>query len=333
VSHLVGHPADFRDPRLELRDFYLFAGRPGSTVMLMTLSRHPAEGPLFREDVSYSFHFDAQGDGHPDVSFTVRFETAFSPGSHPAGQTMAVYRSLPGDTDSDTHDVLMVRGATSGVLSATNGVTAFAGAVRDPATQDASDLAEFGDALVRGDVRPETVAHAGKAVTSPIAAVALEVSNEVVGRGRVRSWATLSLREQGAERQITRRGLPLIHLFLGDDQTRVAYDRTPQSASNRAVLRRIADVVRRITTLAETAADPDHYADRVVDRLGCLALPYVIGSPGAFDFAGFDGRSPRDDVAGVMLSILTNSPLGNGVAPKPHRLINGFPYLEPLGTL
>jgi hypothetical protein len=332
VSHLVGHPADSGDPRLELRDFYLFAGRPGSTVMVMTLSRNPAEGPLFREDVSYSFHFDSQGDGHPDVSFTVRFDTASSPGSHPAGQTMEVYRSLPGDTDSDTHDVLMVRGATSGVLSATNGVTAFAGVVRDPSTRDASDLVELGDALARGEVRPDTVTRTGRAVTSPIAAVALEMSNEVIGRGRVRSWATLSLHEQVAERQVSRRGLPLIHLFLGDDRARVTYDQTPQSAGNRAVRRRIADVVRRITTLAGTAADPDHYADRVVDRLGCLALPYVIGSPGAFDFAGFDGRSPRDDAAGVMLSILTNSPLGCCVAAEPHRFIDDFPYLEPLGT-
>jgi hypothetical protein len=55
-------------------------------------------------------------------------------------------------------------------------------------------------------------------------------------------------------------------------------------------------------------------------------LPYEIGSPGAFDYAGFNGRRLTDDVMDVMLSLATNTALGDGVAPDKSLTRTNFPY-------
>ncbi len=59
-------------------------------------------------------------------------------------------------------------------------------------------------------------------------------------------------------------------------------------------------------------------------------MPYELGSVASFDYAGFNGRSLCDNVMDNMLSLLTNSPLGTGIAPDPARFLQKFPYLRPV---
>jgi hypothetical protein len=48
--------------------------------------------------------------------------------------------------------------------------------------------------------------------------------------------------------------------------------------------------------------------------------------PASFSFAAFNGRSLCDDVMDVMLTLATNTALGDGVAPDMRRMRPDFPY-------
>jgi hypothetical protein len=333
MSHHFDTPTGRDDPRLNLGDFYLFAGRAGFTVMAMTVNPEadPTRAPLFRDEGLYAFRFDARGDGQEDVSFRVRFGAATVSESGRHEQSFEVYRALQGEVGQDGDGILIAGGVTSETAAATNGVTAFAGSVHEVFAGNASGLEEFRSALAHGEFKPEAFANCPTSFASrQVAAIVLEVPNELLGLGTVHGWATVSLRGRATEQQVARWGLPLIsHLLLGDDEVGETYHRTPQSGSNRPFLGHIAGLVRRTTTLAETAADPDAYADRVLDRLGTLALPYIVGSPASFDFAGFNGRALHDDVMDVMLSLMTNSAISDGAAPDRNLIATKFPYFTP----
>ena len=69
-------------------------------------------------------------------------------------------------------------------------------------------------------------------------------------------------------------------------------------------------------------------ARRVLARFGRLDLPYRIGTPAAFSFALFNGRSPHDNVMDVMLSLTTSSALDNGCGPDPDRISDDLPHVD-----
>jgi hypothetical protein len=75
--------------------------------------------------------------------------------------------------------------------------------------------------------------------------------------------------------------------------------------------------VQKTTSLAGSASKSHGVRAKVADRFGTMTLPYQIGSNAAFDYVGFNGRWLSDDVMDVMLSRMTNSALGDGVAPNP----------------
>jgi hypothetical protein len=81
-----------------------------------------------------------------------------------------------------------------------------------------------------------------------------------------------------------------------------------------------------------TALDPDAYAWRVVEQILPNILPYAIGSPASYGFAGWNGRSLLDNAPDVMFSFAANTPVALGigrdsVAAKPSPM---FPYVPTL---
>ena len=330
MSHHFDTPSGRADPRLNLCDFYLFAGRPGSTVMAMTVNPQAAaaSAPLFREETLYAFRFDLDGDGRDDVSFTVRFGKAAHTGTGDHRQEFAVRRATGAAAGHGDGGELVAGGATAETTTAPNGITAFAGVVQDTFAGNAGGLDEFGAAMARGEYQPEAFAGRQNFFASRhVAAIVLEVPNELIGTGDVHAWASISLHGHAPEQLVARWGLPLItHLFLGDDESRETFNRTAPSADDQTIRDQIASTIRASTSIAGTAADPGLYAERVLDRLGLLTLPYTLGSPASFDFAGFNGRTLHDNVMDVMLSLLVNTPLANGTSPDPGRITGSFPY-------
>jgi hypothetical protein len=76
MSHHFDTPTAKEDPRINICDFYLFRGRPGTTLMALTV--HPNAGvgapDTFRDEGLYAFRFDTDRDLREDVAFKVQFD-------------------------------------------------------------------------------------------------------------------------------------------------------------------------------------------------------------------------------------------------------------------
>jgi hypothetical protein len=338
LSHHFDTSTGRLDPRLNLCDFYLFAGSvAGTSVMVMTVnpaaSAHTAAP--FRHEAIYAFRFDLDGDRCEDVSFKVRFGDVVDTPSrstdlkHP--QRFEVRRAdhacdgLDGD--------IVASGQTNAIVSGENGVRAFAGIVHDPFAGDATALEAFKAAFAQGSYKPEEFHKRVNFFSDrTIAAIALEVPNQLISNTtRVYAWTTVSLYGHAPERQVARWGLPLLtHIYLGGDDLRERFNQTRPSDDGSVFFSSIVSTVSKYTAAAGTAHDPQTYGQRVARLFGSLTLPYDLGTVASFDYTGFNGRSLRDNVMDNMLSLLTNSPLGTGTRPDPDRVSDRFPYLLPV---
>jgi hypothetical protein len=81
-----------------------------------------------------------------------------------------------------------------------------------------------------------------------------------------------------------------------------------------------------MTTYAGSAADPGEYGKLIAARLCPNTLPYELGTSAAFEVASFNGRALGDDALDVMLTLATNTPLVDGLAPDRVRIRKDFPY-------
>ena len=101
MSHHFDTPTAKEDPRINVCDFYLFRGRPGTTVMALTVNPNAGVGApdTFRDEGLYAFRFDTNRDLREDVAFKVQFGAP----AHADGgerrhvQTFAVRRATGAD--------------------------------------------------------------------------------------------------------------------------------------------------------------------------------------------------------------------------------------------
>jgi Domain of unknown function (DUF4331) len=330
VSHHFDTPTGREDPRLNLCDVYLFAGKADTTVLAMTVNPSAiADGvPPFRDEARYTFHFDTDRDGSENVSFAVEF-TAAGGADAAHGQGFRVRRSV--HTDGGSNGDVLVSGVTGASGSGRDGARAFAGVVHDAFAGDAAALNAFKNAFLRGEYRPESFDnHVNYFHDRTIGAIVLEVPSHLISRTpQVDMWATVLLHGHAPDQQVARWGLPLFtHIFLRDDELREQFNRSTPSEDNAAFVASTIDTVTRHVTASGTATDPAAYARRVAALFGSFNLPYELGSAASFDFAGFNGRSLSDNVMDVMLTLLVNSPLGTGIRPDPARFSAEYPYLR-----
>ncbi|MGC2652867.1 MAG: DUF4331 family protein [Mycobacterium sp.] len=340
MSHHFDSPTGREDPRLNLCDFYLFAGvGAGTTVMAMTTNpAADAHTPApFRDEAVYAFRFDTDGDRCEDVSFKLRFGDIVNVPSRSAdvdhAQRFEMRRAeyAPNGLDGDK----LASGHTNEVVHGERGIRVFAGVVKDPFAGDAAALEAFKAAFARGVYQPEAFRNRVNFFQNrTVASIVLELPNELIANTtRVSAWTTVSLYGHAHEQQVARWGLPLLtHIYLDRDDVREQFNRACPSDDNSLFISSIASTVAHYTALAGTAADPEAYASRVAGLFGSLTLPYELGTAASFDYAGFNGRSLLDNVMDNMLSLLTNSPLGTGIGPDPAQFTATFPYLRPVAA-
>ena len=65
---------------------------------------------------------------------------------------------------------------------------------------------------------------------------------------------------------------------------------------------------------------------RLIERLCPVTLSYELDAAALFGVAGLNSRGLADDVMDVILSLATNTPLMDGVAPDSSRMRDEFPY-------
>ncbi len=223
MSHHFDTPTAKEDPRINVCDFYLFRGRPGTTVMALTVNPNAGVGApdTFRDEGLYAFRFDTNRDLREDVAFKVQFGApAHADGdAHRHVQTFEVRRATGADALKGAAGELIISGNTGRVVKADQGCLAYAGLAPDLFATDGAGFGAFRKALwSENRFAPEAFQNrqnffGGKNVT----AIVLEVPSSLIGRGVVHAWATASLYGHAPEVQVSRWGLPMItHILLSD---------------------------------------------------------------------------------------------------------------------
>jgi hypothetical protein len=336
MSHHFDTPTAKEDPRINICDFYLFRGRPGTTVMALTVNPNAGLGApdTFRDEAVYAFRFDTDRDLREDVTFKVQFgaPTHADGGGYRHVQLFTVRRAAGADALKGAGGELIISGNTGQISTADDGSLAYAGLVPDVFATNGVGFGAFRTALwSENRFAPEAFQNgqnffAGNNVT----AIVLEVPSSMIGRGVVHAWATASLYGHAPEVQVSRWGLPMItHFLLSSPSLHDAsesYNRAVPADEVALFSKPMRDFVEKVTTLAHSAIDPAAYATQLLARLCPSVLPYELDTPASFSFAAFNGRGLCDDVMDVILTLVTNTALGDGVAPDVRLTRPDFPY-------
>jgi Domain of unknown function (DUF4331) len=287
----------------------------------------------FRDEGIYAIRFDVNHDEREEVTFKFRFgEVRHADNDeHTHVQKLHVRRATGEEAVRGEAGETLIE-AETGKIQNKSGISVYAGLAPDMFAGDAVALHGFlsafynekrydGDAFLH---RQDFFARRN------VSAIVLEVPSRLIGEGKIHAWATASLCGHAPEVQVSRWGLPLItHLFLNDpakQELREEFNRSLPSEDVAKFSAPIAGFAEKMTTCAGSVFNPAEYGKQVVHRLCPTMLPYEIGTDAAFDHAGFNGRALGDDVMDVMLTLASNKPLGDGVAPDRTRLRSEFPY-------
>ncbi len=167
----------------------------------------------------------------------------------------------------------------------------------------------------------------------------LEVPNEeLAGAGEqpIGVWAVASLQtDAGGWRSINRIGLPMIHplftQFNEDLGNRLNAGRPSEDFEVYGAT--VIDEVAGVVAAYGTAADPRAYAETVAHRFLPNMLPYRPGTPAAFGFAEWNGRTLTDNAPDVMFSLASNTPVSLGIGKESiiSKPTATFPYVPPVG--
>jgi Domain of unknown function (DUF4331) len=337
MSHHFDTKLAREDPSLNLCDFYLFAGPSGKTVMAMTVNPDvglSAPDTLHPEGL-YAFRFDLNGDAREEVTFKFRFgEPRHGEGSEPTHiQPFTVRKATGNEAVRGDAGESLVEGET-GSVATNSGVRAYAGIAPELFAANAG-FATFMTAFYK-DKRYDADAFLHQQnpfARRNITALVLEVPSELIGKGKINAWATISLVGHAPEVQVSRWGLPMItHLFLNDPNDPEAKDRFNASVPSEDLERfgkSIADFAEKLTTFAGSAANPGEYGKLLAARLCPNTLPYELGTSAVFEMARFNGRALGDDALDVMLTLVANTPIVDGLVPDRARMRKEFPYYGP----
>src|ERR1700721_1108810 len=323
MSHHFDTKLAREDPSLNLCDFYLFDGPSGKTAMAMTVNpdvRISAPDTLHPEGL-YAFRFDLNGDAREEVTFKFRFgEPRHGKSSeHTHIQPFVVRKATGDDALRGNAGESLVEGET-GSVAINSGLSAYVGIAPELFAANAG----FGTFMTAFYKDQRYDGNAFLHQQNPFArrnvmAIVLEVPSELIGRGKINAWATISLFGHAPGAQVSRWGLPMItHLFLNDpsdQEEKEQFNASVPSGDAERFGKSMADFAEKMTTYAGSAADPGEYGKLIAARLCPDTLPYELGTSAAFEVASFNGRALSDDVLDVMLTLAANTPLVETLLP------------------
>jgi hypothetical protein len=341
MSHHLDSPIARQDVRLDITDLYVFGGETGTALLINVChSLGAASIPGFHPEGMYEFKIDLDGDAVEDLTYRVTFGERDGGG----GQLFQVHR-IAGATATDpfASGTPVLSGRTDTPAQNDTGLRAWAGVAGDPFWIEPDVLHAVGHAFQDGTTIDLNGWQRDRARNlfdgETVYSLLLEVPDaELAPRGpddRIGVWAVASLAtDAGGWRSINRVGLPMIHpLFtqfnehLGDELN------AGVPANDYATYGEpVADAIARVVGAYHSAEDPAAYGDHVAHRFLPNILPYKVGTPAVFGFAGWNGRSLTDNAPEVMFSLAANTPVTLGIGPesvttKPSRR---FPYVPAL---
>ena len=339
MSHHLDTPLAAQTGQLYLDDLYVFPGE-GSTVFVMDVNSNVNglhSEPGFHPEARYEFKVHLDGADVETLTYRVSFA-----GPDDDGRQALRLHVLTGDQarEDDAAGELLLEGRT-GQTAAGDGVRIWAGRIADSFYIDLSLLAIINGAVASGTApdlsgwRPQNAQNsfAGSLVCS----IVLEVSHahpQLRPGARTGVWAATKLAtDSGGWRQINRAGHPMMWpIFWPNDTdfTNPANTRHP-SEDVAAAAKYIGEQVAAVVAAAGTSADPAGYGRTVAGELFPDVLPYVVGTPASYGFAGFNGRTRADNAPEAMLSLVTGTAVPSGLKPSvaEDQRASSFPYVVP----
>jgi cysteine synthase len=147
-------------------------------------------------------------------------------------------------------------------------------------------------------------------------------------------WAATKLAtDAGGWRQINRAGHPMMWPIFWPSDTDFsdpANTRHPADDTG-APAKYIGDQVTAVVAATGTVGDAAGYGQAVARELFPDVLPYVVGTPAAYSFAAFNGRTQADNAPEAMLSLVAGMAVPSGLRPSvtAAQRTGDFPYVVP----
>ena len=344
MSHHLDSPIALQDIRLDITDLYVFRGETG-TVFAINVC-HSIFGPIpvpgYHPEGMYEFKIDLNGDAVEDLTYRLTFNERDKDGR----QSYTVRRLRAADAlNREAPGTVVAQGISEEILTTPTGLRVWAGKAGDPFWIEPDVLHAVGHAFQDGtaislsgwDPARAKNLFAGQTVHS----IVLEVPDSELlagagGNRRIGVWAVATLAtDAGGWRPINRVALPMIHplftQFNEDLGNRLNAGSPSEDFATHGAT--VAKAVAGVVAANGTAEDPRAYGEKVAHRFFPNILPYEVGTPAAFGFAEWNGRSLTDNAPNVMFSIAANTPVSLGigkdsVTSKPSKT---FPYVPAAG--
>jgi hypothetical protein len=339
MSHHLDTPLARQNGQLYLDDLYVFPG-DHSTVFIMDVNSTitgPDVQAGFHPEARYEFKVHFDGADFETLTYRVSFGEKDSAG----GQALQV-RALTGDEarEDGAAGALVLEGRT-GEPASQDDTRIWAGRIADPFYIDLDELAVI-DAAIRNGTAPDfsgwrTDKARNSFAGTTVESIVLEISHQhpQLHRGtRAGVWcATKLATDAGGWRQINRAGHPMMWPIFWPDDTdfsNPANDRHP-SADLNAEGKTIADLVAAVAAATGSTADPHGYGETVARVLFPDVMPYLIGTPATYGFAGLNGRTMADNAPEAMFSLVLNKATTSGLTPAVSASMRSasFPYVVP----
>jgi len=196
MSHHFDTKLAKEDPSLNLCDFYLFDGPSGKTVMAMTVNPDvglSAPDTLHPEGL-YAFRFDLNGDAREEVTFKFKFgEPRHGDGGEHAHIQRFVARKATGDEArrGDAGEIL-VEGET-GLLATNSGILAYVGIAPELFAANGGFRAFMAAFYKDRRYGVDAFLHQQNPFARRnVTAIVLEVPSELIGKGKINAWTTIS---------------------------------------------------------------------------------------------------------------------------------------------
>ena len=358
MSHHLDSRQPYQDTRLEITDLYVFRGEAGTVIVQnVNSSVVGATAPQgFHPEAQYLIKIDLDGDAVEDLTYRFTFGERDAMGAQSIELRRLAGREAGNPAALGTK---IAEGATDAVIAGVAGVHVWAGLTSDPFYIDRTVWNAVALAFKTGARVELSGWQMGKAenlfVGATVNSIALEIPDaEIIWRlretpyetpngdftwrlrpeKRINVWASTAIAlDSGHWRTTSRAGHPMIQsIFFPDEHEEASrYNATAPADDVANYGERFARMVAEVVSAQGTAADPQAYGETVAALLLPDMLPYQLGTPASYGFAGHNGRALTDNTPDVMFSLVTNSALTCGLATESvaGRPSQAFPYVTP----
>ena len=303
------------DARLDVTGQYVFAapGDPGKTVLIMN-SNPFTQGNGFHPDAVHRFNIDNDGDSLADAAFSFTFSEP-----QDGRQTATAYYAT--GSDAQTHEPrgeVLIADTPVGFDATATPVQAgpcrlFIGKRSDPFFADAEGVLHW---LVDGATRNFQWSGKDTFAGANIYSIAVEVPNDMLGRGPIGTWVTIRLRRDGTLVQMDREGNPSFNPILNPNDIKDEFNATDPVDDVKNYLQSLSHV------LQQHGYPPDEAKEAALTLLPDI-LHYDRTRPAHYP----NGRVVTDDVFSTrMIFMVHGQATPQSIGPHDD-LMAAFPFL------